>query len=57
MKLISLHIDNFGQFNNFDYVFEDVCCHRMVFNNNSPLDDENSKEVIKEILNSVTINI
>lgn len=23
MKLISLHIDNFGQFNNFDYVFED----------------------------------
>ena len=56
MKLISLHIDNFGQFNNFDYVFEDVCCHRMVFNN-SPLYDENSKEVIKEILNSVTINI
>ena len=39
-----------------DYVFEDVCCHRMVFNN-SPLDDENSKEDIKEILNSVTINI
>ena len=39
-----------------DYVFGDVCCHRMVFNN-SPLDDENSKEVIKEILNSVTINI
>lgn len=39
-----------------DYVFEDVCCHRMVFNN-SPLDDENSKEVIKEILNSVTIDI
>ena len=31
MKLISLHIDNFGQFNNFDYVFEDGINQGYVF--------------------------